>query len=768
MFRFLFAIMVGIAAGKAVSQAPPAITRSQADQRYIRSISTPLDALFRALGLGDVLPYDEPGRPLGVLENGSIGSAQTGWGTPVGIRSAFNSVSFGVSNLDPTFPVSGVRLWIYDTDVNGAVLADVRQPIFVPPGGVAEVSVRLPKEIRSQKPLYVRWNTNGKTGVFRTNPTAVFPISEGWPQFGMSNNTSLDSLHYVKPGGTTQGNGYFRFEMRPFDRSTSSGDLVTTAETLVSTATFTGYGSYAGAPTHPYNSIDLGLAWFRADTRATSFRLLIRRQNSSGPVLAETTVRGVDWTGVPAFRPLSIRFDLGKEVDSGPVWLEVVGDGTFSFSKIANGTYGVSPFGPTRYATNASLRYPNWVNSVTQWNLWARFTRWQTWNVGTGFGELDLRLSLARTLLGSLAPRVNLPSRVYAISGREWSLYFDQIVVPVSGIRAENSYDLDVTCPIGRQQAERFVLLSGDSPAPGEYPLTVDVWDRGVKVASATTTLVVQSSTVGDGVSRKILFAGDSLTDQIGILSELKRLFAADGSLNATFVGSKSGAVKDSLGVNQTVSHEGYGGKTALFLQSDNAPTTGSPFVHAGGGTFNFGAYLAAKSIAMAAGDWFVLEFGTNEVFSATSDAAVRTAFWQYKLAVDAMVASARTGVPGIRILLVTPPGPSGSQDAFADDYGTGQSRWRYKRNAALFSEMVREWYDSAINRAEGLWIAMPGHSWDTANNARRAVDGPINAYSSGTMSRMNDGVHPGGYNEGGGAFQIASHLYQFLKSQEG
>lgn len=766
MKKLLFTLWVLLLAVLAASQNPPALTRGQADQRYLRSVSTPLDALLRALGMGEILPYEEPAPPLGVLED--IGQNATGWGTPVGVRGPFNSVTFGLSNQDASFPVTGVRLWIYEVDTTGTVLADVRQPVYVPPGGTGDVTVRLPREIRSSQPLYIRFNTNGRTGVFRTNPSAAFPIGSGWPQYGLSSNTSLDSVQFTKPGGGTQKNGWYRFELRPFERSSTSGDLVTTAEALVSTATFTGYGTYAGSPTHAFNSVELGLSWFRADTRATSFRVVLRRTNSSGAILGEATVRDIDWSGVPALRPLVIRFDLGKDVDPGATWIEVLGDGTFSFSKLLNGTYSTA-LGTTRYTTSSSLRSPTWSNSGTQWNLWAKFTRWYTSDAGTGIGESELRGSVARAILLATAPRVNLPAQVYATVGKEFSLYFDQCIVPTSGRRAEDLYDIDVVCSIGRHQAERYVIDAGAAPTPGTYALTIDVWDRGVKVASGSTSLIVKAAAVGAGITRKILWGGDSLGEQGHILAELKRLFAADGSLAATFIGSRSSTVADSTGSSQTIAHEAYSGRTAQFLATDATVGTGSKFVLDGGGTFSFSAWLTARGTTMSAGDWFILEFGTNEVFSATSDAGVRSAFWTYRTHVDNMVTNARAAVSGLRVLLITPPGPSGSQDAFgnASQYNAGQTRWRYKRNAALFAELVREWYDSAANRTAGLFVAMPGHGWDTTNNSRRAGSAAMNEYSPISSQRQSDGLHPGGYNDGGGAFQIASHLYQFFKGQE-
>ena len=111
----------------------------------------------------------------------------------------------------------------------------------------------------------------------------------------------------------------------------------------------------------------------------------------------------------------------------------------------------------------------------------------------------------------------------------------------MSGRRAEVMYDIDATCSIGQQQAERFVVKASDAAAAGTYALTIDVWDRGVKVATGTTSLIVKASTAGAGKTLKIVAAGDSLTAQGHILAELKRLFAADGSMAAAFIGSQEG-----------------------------------------------------------------------------------------------------------------------------------------------------------------------------------------------------------------------------------
>lgn len=737
------------------------ISRSAAGKLFAPILDTPLSSLVQGLGLESNLPYEESGPPLGTNED--TGQSQTGWGSPVGIRGPFNAIAVRIASVDASFPVSGIRLWVNDGDYDGEELADVSQPLNIPFGNSAgtEVIIPLGRTIDRDDDLYVRHNCNGKVGVFRTNPSAMYPVTSGYPQYGSTNNTSLTAETFAKPGATTQKCNYYRFLNTADVEATVNGIPTQSIISQTEAATFTGYSSYVGSPTHRWGSVDIGIAWFRVGGRANNVRVVARRTNASGEILGDVTLP-ISWVGVAQNRPQVLRVNFGGLIDPGAVWLEIIGDGYMTVSGLANGTFASGTYGQTRYATTTNLLNPTWQNSGTQWNPWVRFVRVDGSNGGP-INAKQVTTALSEQVVRQQGPRFVKLANYFAVSGIEFSLYFDNLIVSPDGRWAPDAYDFDVTCSIGHQQKERFVILAGDAPSAGTYPITINVYDRGVLCDTLTADIVVCAATAGGGASRKLLPIGDSLTEQGHIYAEIVKYSVDDANLDVALNGNYTATnIKSSDGTNRTFNHAGNSGKTWTWWYSDAS----SPMVFSG--SFNFASYLSTNGITLASGDTVAIMLGINDVINATTDAAVYTACGLVKTAADAMITSIRAAVSGIRIVILVPTLPVYSQDAAGDDYGNGIVRFRARRNMQLLREWMASTYDTTAQRTNSVFVADAGAVWDNVNNVRLAASAAWNSRATLTTQRANDLVHPGGYgtNENGGAFQISDAVWAFLKNK--
>lgn len=110
------------------------------------------------------------------VDQDSNTSTFSGWGSPVGVRAAFNYVSFTVNPWDATAPITKIRLRIRENDSTGTILHDVTQDVtLIAAGGAQTVEFLLAQTINTSTPLYVEFFANGKTGRQIINAT-TYPV----------------------------------------------------------------------------------------------------------------------------------------------------------------------------------------------------------------------------------------------------------------------------------------------------------------------------------------------------------------------------------------------------------------------------------------------------------------------------------------------------------------------------------------------------------------------------------------------------------------
>jgi lysophospholipase L1-like esterase len=297
----------------------------------------------------------------------------------------------------------------------------------------------------------------------------------------------------------------------------------------------------------------------------------------------------------------------------------------------------------------------------------------------------------------------------------------------------------------GKHQNERWTIVPSAAISP--TAATVSAHDRrsGAQLAAKTVSVIGAAAAAGAGLTPKCIFIGDSLTEAADYTQELLTIAAAD-ALKVALYGTQGTAPN---------SHEGRAGWTIANYTSDytDTSTRHNPFWI--GGTINFPQYLVDNSIAVP--DWAFIMLGINDVQHQASDTAAISAATTAFSALDGLIASIKAAGVGVKVGLMTTTFPSAEQDAFAA--GAGTTRWRCKRNIALWVERLISTY--AGKEADRIYLVPTHVNLDTVNNMYRAAAAPVNSRSTVQVERQSNGVHP----PNAGYYQIADSVWAFLKN---
>ncbi|WP_392454803.1 SGNH/GDSL hydrolase family protein [Chryseomicrobium aureum] len=349
---------------------------------------------------------------------------------------------------------------------------------------------------------------------------------------------------------------------------------------------------------------------------------------------------------------------------------------------------------------------------------------------------------------------LNLPSKLYGLVGKEVNIYFDNII---SG--KDTDYDFEVVSSKGMQLGHvwRFVPDVAES-----RPVTINVYKNGKLVASADTTVIVSATSVGSGITKRMLTIGDSTVNSQGLNeSGVSVNNLVSRKLLENFSSDVMGVESlGTLGASPN-NHEGRSGWTAKnYLENASIGATVNAFLNPATSTFDFSYYMSNSSIAVP--DYVVINLGINDVFSLTTDEAVNAEIELIKSRYDTMIASIKAYSSTIKIGIAVTIPPNYSQDAFGKAYNSGQTRTRYKRNNMLW---VRKLIASFKGReAELIYLIPLNVNIDTRYNYG-IEQTAVNARNSETYASpvANGGVHPvlSGY------WQVADTYWYWLKSFE-
>jgi hypothetical protein len=123
------------------------------------------------------------------------------------------------------------------------------------------------------------------------------------------------------------------------------------------------------------------------------------------------------------------------------------------------------------------------------------------------------------------------------------------------------------------------------------------------------------------------------------------------------------------------------------------------------------------------------------------------------------LLSMVRSAGPEVEFAVLLPVPPAATQDAFGANYGSGQTRWQYRRNQHRLLECLLERY--AGRESEHVHVIPTHLNLDCVHNYP-AVTEPANLRSSVQLRRLNNGVHPAAE----GYQQIGDSLYAWLKAR--
>jgi lysophospholipase L1-like esterase len=219
------------------------------------------------------------------------------------------------------------------------------------------------------------------------------------------------------------------------------------------------------------------------------------------------------------------------------------------------------------------------------------------------------------------------------------------------------------------------------------------------------------------------------------------------------------------------VKHEGYGGWTAeRFATHFTGKARGGPYKECGSPflykadpknaeempKLDFARYYSEFNEGKAP-DFVTILLGCNDTFGATDETLEKQidTFTQHT---ETLLAMIRGASPESRIGLILPMPPAGTQDAFGANYGSGQTRWQYRRNRHRLVERMTAAFSG--REKDRIHLVAAHLNLDPVNGFPSATV-PAHARTEVTKIRQSNGVHPSAE----GYRQIGDAVYAWMRS---
>lgn len=328
-----------------------------------------------------------------------------------------------------------------------------------------------------------------------------------------------------------------------------------------------------------------------------------------------------------------------------------------------------------------------------------------------------------------------LPSIMHTVVGREWSIYFANILL-CDDLR---DYQIDCVCDVGQQQNERFVYTPD---AVGSHALSINVYKHFTQlVATATVTLQAHAAT-GSGTVKKVCMIGDSWTANVWYPSDVQGRFADDGDSIELI-----GTIKPWGDYDGCPIIEGRSGWKAID-HTTQASVNGvtNPFWNPSTSKFDFAYYLSSHGLATP--DVVTLFLGINDVAAGQQHKTVAA----MQTIIDSIMAANSVAKVGVALL----PPPCLSQEGFGAMNGCGLTMHAQKRGAFELSKQYME----AFEGNEHVFFIPVMSAVDMVNNVPCETV-KANAYSAVEVKRVTDNVHC----DEAGYQQVADAFYGALKA---
>lgn len=327
----------------------------------------------------------------------------------------------------------------------------------------------------------------------------------------------------------------------------------------------------------------------------------------------------------------------------------------------------------------------------------------------------------------SVHPKLILPPKIYGVVGEELNIYYDNI-----SNMSLIGYDLDISSSLGKQLEDKWTCIPTSA---GVSDITFSLYKNFKKISSVNTKVVVKDKNVGNGANRNAIIIGDSTIAQDFLINHLEDKLLTDG-MNLSLLGT--------LGTYGKKHNEGRAGWKMHDYRTDKSyDGVVNPFFNPTTNDFDFSYYMRNVDFSSSIIDYVVLCLGINDTFNFYSDEEllneIPTILEDFEYVINNILNYSDHVKVGV---CVTIP-PTFSQNDFGEAYSTGQVRWRYKRNNAV-------WIESLINTFKN-------------KESERVYLIPEN---SGINSKdgFRDGVHP---NKEVGDLQRSIGFYSWFKSFE-
>lgn len=365
--------------------------------------------------------------------------------------------------------------------------------------------------------------------------------------------------------------------------------------------------------------------------------------------------------------------------------------------------------------------------------------------------------------------RLHLPPVIHALEGLETSLYFDNSFLLLNPANVHP----DITCAKGSQQNERWTWTPKPEDA-GDHTLRLELRDaENAVVARASTVVRVSPRAAGQATPepRSLLIIGDSLT-AASVYPEHVLELARNDHFPLRLVGTRGPGAEEGKDPGD-VRHEGYGGWTAeRFATHYTGKARGGPYRECGSPflykdkpddasekpRLDFARYCAEFN-GGAGPDFVTLLLGCNDTFAAT-DETIEERIDTFLKHTETLLAMVRGVRADTRIGLILPMPPAATQDAFGANYGSGQTRWQYRRNRHRLVERMNETF--ANREKDGVFLLGAHLNLDPVHGFP-ASTAAAHSRTKTTMTRQNNGVHPSAE----GYRQIGDAVYAWLRSFE-
>lgn len=592
------------------------------------------------------------------------------------------------------------------------------------------------------------------------------------------------------------------------------------------TSTFSGWGWAIGVMKN-FNQVSFKI---KAREDITLIKTVIKTTNKSGTIVASKDVVVNILNGNESV--VTVLFDdIISNTSNDQLYFMFAANGSISewaTSYAADKPYPVPPYGGQSYTVNGSTNFSIFSDNAANQFLYTRIERVDNTGVApnTIFSE---KVAAASTTIQQNKSDITftkpfaeiiLPSRIFAIEGKETNIYFANIVS--SNLRT-SQLDFDITCTKGIQY-EKFWRTTPVAADAGSYSFKVDVYFNKVIIATYTSTLYIVAIGAASGVSRSVIGVGDSTLSGGQPLSTLISENSSD-VMTVTFKGTQGtgsnkhegrsgwkiqyfatvgvtfykyvvsgittppaiGAVysdgTNSFTVREVniTSGSGYisadklsgagtspasgtltnvsGIGDATITYSSWSTTAGNPFWNNSTSQLDFSNYLTTNSITMASSDWVFIHLGINDVFGYTDDATLATQISTMVTQLRALITNMRSAVAGLRTALCITIMPTISQDGFGANYTTGQTLMRYLQNIKTWQKRMITEFDNDTERTAGNYLIAWNAVIDRENNMQKSsVD--ANARNTTQITTYTNGVHPAqsGYD------QMGDELWAFLK----